>query len=262
MHLGNRGSTTASSSSSKQAATTTADPTEAAETSRPEPEDRKLSELSDTDNERLQWARERFDKVPCVDAGQVEPIRNQRIQTNFLVVQNSQPPVELRKYRIQLGKLTGKKITKGEVIRTLIQKFLHVQRKPHAASWVSDYYSYIISAGRLCNDIPQEETKNYVLTHRPTPHPGDDPYILRTEISFECTIDWGVLAQWMQGNVARIQPNYTPDQHFQMLNIISWKNIQDDNLFLGGRLKNKSYPDPFNKGIRILAGDRPLSVLS
>lgn len=184
--------------------------------------------------------------------------RDVEIEANFFKVNVTSKDVDLRKYRIQLGQINGKEIIKPEVKRALIDKFLRTQWPP-ARMFVSNYFSTVISIGRLHGEFGDHEQDgdSYYVQHRRTARPGEENQTpeLKTVIWYEGSVNMGQLLSYIQA--PQSYPSYLPDEDLKILNAVSWRNINDSLHFGGGRVGKKFYPGPFPDAIR-LAKNSPL----
>jgi len=99
------------------------DPSNRAETERlPVKVDREAKSVSSEAQEKLEWAA--AGKSLAVVTHSEEPRRDDRIHTNFLNVTVSDH-LDIRKYRIELGSINGKAVTKKELRRASIWTLTH-----------------------------------------------------------------------------------------------------------------------------------------
>ncbi|KAL2075034.1 hypothetical protein VTL71DRAFT_8814 [Oculimacula yallundae] len=225
--------------------------------------------------ERLAWAREVYDSVPYT--GNRDPPRRIEVETNFFKV-NFVSKTLFHKYRIELGLLNGRTVKKEEVKKALIFKLLTVQRPPAATTkWVSDFATYIISTAPLYPEFGTHKSTNastptsFMVPHRLSPIPGKEPAKMETLIHYQGTFDKDLLTKFVKNMGNRQVPtdlaNYNLDDDVRILNMVSWKNINDPLVFGGGIVGKKFYPDPFRSNTALysgggLTGTTPVYVLS
>lgn len=171
-----------------------------------------------------------------------EGTRNHVLDANFLSVKISNNGPDIRKYRIELGKINGKTPSKRETRRALIEQLL--AQRPPGTEYATDYFSYIVSVGKLYsefNDDALAATDAYSVRHIRSGRPGDLYPVVDTYVHYEGRFDVAGLRNYIDPNSAR-DPNYFPDEDLRILNIISWGKILHTQ-FQGGRVGNKFFPD-------------------
>ncbi|TGO65639.1 hypothetical protein BELL_1003g00030 [Botrytis elliptica] len=161
------------------------------------------------------------------------------VQSNyFKVTFNSD--LDLRRYRIHLDKIDGKNVVKRELRRTLIKELL--LRVPPSGIWVSDYSEYIVSVGKLYDELTDVPGATIEITHR---RPGrDQTWVpMHSLIVYEGPFQRDAL----DTHVSSSGSIFVPDADLRMLNIISWFRINGyasphAPLFDGFRVGNRFYP--------------------
>ncbi|KAF7879476.1 hypothetical protein EAF04_000672 [Stromatinia cepivora] len=166
-------------------------------------------------------------------------VQHVAVQANYFKV-NFASNLDLRRYRIQLDQINSKDIVKRELRRALIKALL--EQHPPSGIWVSDYFEYIVSVGKLypaCSDSAGTITN--VLHHRPG---RNGTWVaMQSSIIYEGSFQRNAL----QAHVASNTSSFVPDAELRMMNIISWFNINGYNgqnvaLFDGFRVGKRFYP--------------------
>ncbi|CZR67285.1 uncharacterized protein PAC_17184 [Phialocephala subalpina] len=175
-----------------------------------------------------------------------EPGRPLQILANFFKVELV-PNSVFHKYRIHLGEERSKDVKKAEVKRALIWKLLHVQRPPpQGVNFVSDYYSCVYSDRPLYEDFDHDIHKAWLVPHRLSPIPGEAPAVMKTTVADN------------QPTVA----GYFPDEDIRALNVVTWKNINNPDVFSGGVNGKKFYPDLFSQARPLTLNQTKVYILS
>ncbi|KAI9646022.1 hypothetical protein NHQ30_005460 [Ciborinia camelliae] len=162
------------------------------------------------------------------------------VQANYFKVNFDSRNLDLRRYRIDLDQINSKDVIKRELRRALIKALL--EQNPPSGTWVSDYFEYIVSVGKLypsCSDTPG--TTILVLHHRPGQNGTWFP--MQSSIIYEGSFQKGAL----QTHVNSDTSSFVPDAKLRMMNIMSWFNINGYNaqnapLFDGFRVGKRFYP--------------------
>ncbi|TGO27084.1 hypothetical protein BPAE_0048g00220 [Botrytis paeoniae] len=184
---------------------------------------------------------------------------NSKIRANFLEVRITNPTIDLRRYRVELGKMpnrdrdgniTYRSIVKPDLKRAMINQMLAAN--PPAAIYATDFFCYIISVGRLYPDCGDALGNTITRSHLLTPaDPALAPLSMSTSLVYERNVNLAELKRFVNRAPGR-DPNYHPGEDLKSLNIVSWQMIFSDT-FQGGRLGNKFYPEnaPFST-VRVL----------
>ncbi|KAM0130744.1 hypothetical protein ACHAO1_007696 [Botrytis cinerea] len=185
---------------------------------------------------------------------QLPGLGNTRIRANFLEVRITNPTINLRRYRVEFGsmpnrdqhgKITYRSIVKPDLKRAMINQMLAAN--PPAATYATDFSSYIISVGKLYTDCGDNLDNVITRTHLLTPaDPASAPLSMTTKLVYERIVNLAELRRFINRVPGR-DLNYHPGEDLKSLNIISWQMIFP-NTFQGGRLGNKFYPEsaPFD----------------
>ncbi|KAF7928120.1 uncharacterized protein EAE97_009918 [Botrytis byssoidea] len=191
---------------------------------------------------------------------------NNRIRANFLEVRITDPTINLRRYRVEFGKMpnrdgdgiiTYRSIVKPDLKRAMINQMLAAN--PPATFYATDFFCYIISVGRLypdCGDaIGNAVTRDHQLT---SADPTLAPLFISTSLIYERIVNLAELRRFVN-RVPERDMTYHPGEDLKSLNIISWQMIFPDT-FRGGRLGNKFYPEsaPYSTVNNTQKRQRPL----
>jgi hypothetical protein len=206
--------------------------------------DRTLPEPDAEHKEKKEWAKHNLELADfsSVEVADSEKNKVKTITTNFFRVKIERD-VKIHKYRIVLGEVNGSKATKREVKRAMIHEIL-TGEPPNASIWVTDYFSHVISVGKLYNRFVDEVGEAWSITHqRPLPG-GRDFALVDSTIFYEGMLKVGKVNDFVNPLVAR-DPNYLPDEDFRILNLLSWKHIYDVRQPAGSTftIGKKFYPD-------------------
>ncbi|TGO14137.1 hypothetical protein BTUL_0057g00030 [Botrytis tulipae] len=189
-----------------------------------------------------------------------------KIRANFLEVRITDPTINLRRYRVEFGKMpnrdrdgiiTYRSIVKPDLKRAMINQMLAAN--PPATVYTTDFFCYIISVGRLypdCGDaIGNAVTRDHQLT---SADPTLAPLSISTSLIYERIVNLAELRRFVN-RVPERDMTYHPGEDLKSLNIISWQMIFPDT-FQGGRLGNKFYPEsaPFSTVNNTQNRQRPL----
>jgi hypothetical protein len=207
--------------------------------------------LSEEQEEKLRWTREKFDEVPYSRI----PTRDLTVETNFLRVNFHGNP-NLHKYRIQLGIINNRTVKKPKVKRALIKRLLHIQRPPNVP-FVSDYLEFVISLGPLYPQFTSNVPCAYDVPHLRSAPAGQQPVQMDTVFWFDGRFAKDQLLNYFgysHNLPAANLVGYHPDQELRNLNVISWNHISDDRTFIGGRSGKKFYPGHFANSILLGTG--------
>jgi hypothetical protein len=247
------GNSSQASSSNTQGQQNATDPTERRETTlQIRISNIKRPTLSAEDQEKPKWASEKFDEVPYSQ----NVIRDLHIVTNFLKVSFRPGNYTLHKYRIQLGRIDNRAVTKAEVKRALIKKLLHIQRPP-IVPFASDYLEFVISVGPLYPEFTSTALCAYDVPHLRSAPAGQQPIQMDTIFWFDGRFEKDKLLNYFEysSNVpASAMVGYLPDQEVRNLNVLSWNHISDDRTFIGGRSGKKFYAGLFRDSRPLGAG--------
>lgn len=127
------------------------------------------------------------------------------------------------KYRIQLGSINAKQVTKREVKRALIEKLLHVQRPPQCP-YASDYFSSVISTRPLYKEFTaKDDPCAYKVPHTGNPRAGKTAPVMDTIFWYEGKIDRERLLGFYNypgKNPSQNMGRYSPDEYIRSLNVI------------------------------------------
>ena len=164
---------------------------------------------------------------------------------NFYRVDFLSGSFDVRKYRIDLGKIHDKVPVKREVRRALITRMLQEQPPSlDAKKWVTDYFSHIVSVGKLYANIGDTEGDSLDVPHTrraPLPNSSSSSEILDTKIVYEGSVRLAKLKDHVTSKVDKLDRQYDPTQDLQSLNILTWSLINSPN-WRGGRVGKKFYP--------------------
>ncbi|KUJ21352.1 uncharacterized protein LY89DRAFT_432472 [Mollisia scopiformis] len=167
-------------------------------------------------------------------------------RANFLKLEFRTDPgqIDLLRYRIEIPEINDKIPTKNEVRRALILRML-VENPPtlNKKFWVTDYYSYIISRGKLYTNIGDEAGVSDldVSYYRNPTHEPNEPRLL-TKIVFEGKVDLPRLIAHVTADSNNLDQDYLPDADLRSLNIVSWYQLHRTAEFNGGIVGKKFYP--------------------
>ncbi|KAF5873532.1 putative piwi-domain-containing protein [Botrytis fragariae] len=161
------------------------------------------------------------------------------VQANYFKV-TFKSYLDLRRYRIQLDQINSKDVVKRELRRTLIKGLL--QQNPPPGIWVSDYSEYIVSVGKLYENLTDAPGATVEILHH---RPGRDQALvpMQSLIVYEGPFQRDAL----DTHVSSSDSLFLPDADLRMLNIISWFRIngydpQNTPFFDGFRVGNRFYP--------------------
>ncbi|TGO90691.1 hypothetical protein BPOR_0054g00020 [Botrytis porri] len=193
---------------------------------------------------------------------------NNKIRANFLEVRITNPAIDLRRYRVEFGKMpnrdldgniTYRSIVKPDLKRTMINQMLAANLP--VAVYATDFFCYIISVGRLYPDCGDALGDTITRSHLLTPaDPALAPLSMSTSLVYERIVNLAELRRFINRAPGR-DPTYHPGEDLKSLNIVSWQIIFPDT-FQGGRLGNKFYPEnaPFSE-VRVLPPNNPRNGL-
>ncbi|KAE8443761.1 hypothetical protein EG329_001355 [Mollisiaceae sp. DMI_Dod_QoI] len=158
-----------------------------------------------------------------------------KIKANFFEI-SFQPGKKYRRYRIELGQINNEEPFKKDLRRKLIT-YLFAKHPPNATAWASDYFSTIITVGRLYSSW--NEANPFVRLHPTCNSPGPNDVDLQSNIISEGEFDLKNLDQLI---LSHERPaSYHPDQDINALNIIALRDVNDPS-WNGIRVNNKFFP--------------------
>lgn len=176
-----------------------------------------------------------------------DPNSGDEIKANFFRVAHN-GTTELHRYIINLDLVNNREPKKRELRRYLISTLLQDNPNTFAQPYACDYFSHIISTGRLWNHPasddprPGDATNWRILQHTRTPAPPQTNRIaLNSKITYEGSVRMRDLAALVR-RAHRQALTFPPEEHFKALNIISWRHINSP-AWTAGRVGNKFYPD-------------------
>jgi hypothetical protein len=216
-------------------------------------------------NEQQKYDWEQLNLDLCPFQTSTAPVGTQTALANSFVVSFDEKfKSDIRKYRIVFGKLHNgddekedndkkgkgtatpekdKKPPKRETARALLEDLFSNQRPPDSKAWVSDYFTEVVSVGKLYEDMAENEEpgQTYSLWHYRSGR-GDEGYErVESRIIYEHTLDRDSLKKYCNGKVPTRPKDYFPDNDIRILNMISWSLVNDAS-FDGGRVGKKFYP--------------------
>jgi hypothetical protein len=128
-----------------------------------------------------------------------------------------------------------------ETKRYLIEQLL-AENQPDHPQWACDYNDTIISAHPLWGTtMPKDHVG------KPTPHDRTGPNNTIARVSSFVTFIKQIDLSQLDRYVTNAKYNLDPTEHLNVLNINSWKTINDDKVFKGGRVGKKFCPETLNK---------------
>jgi hypothetical protein len=219
------------------------------------------------EQQKYDWEQLNLDLCPFQTS--TAPVGTQTALANSFVVSFDEKfKSDIRKYRIVFGKLHNgddekedndkkgkgtatpekdKKPPKRETARALLEDLFSNQRPPDSKAWVSDYFTEVVSVGKLYEDMADDEEpgQTYSLWHYRSGR-GDEGYqLVESRIIYEHTLDRDSLKKYCSKEVPTRPKDYFPDKDIRILNLISWSRINHGS-FDGGRVGKKFYPEKQN----------------
>lgn len=183
-------------------------------------DNRALPDLTPTQAENLKYAKLNS-KLSDFSSSQAE--KPNQVTTNFIKV-TIDKDVGIRKYRIVLGKDGQRTITNRDAKRALIDEILRGFPQ-HAKFGVTDYFSHIISVGKLYNHFVDERDAAWSVIHQRHGR-GQTVVQMDSTIFFEGLLDTAKLKQYIDP-AQPLDVNYLPAEDLRMLNMLSCKHILD-----------------------------------
>jgi len=147
----------------------------------------------------------------------------------------------LYRYSITLLPISGRVPKQKDLKRSLIQEIMtNTSSKPNHDKWASDFDSLLVSSVPLFPDSDfDEKEKSITRSFDRTKHSGETETV-------SCVIKQldNVNTQGLKNHVTKNGP-FLPNVEAELkaLNIISWKRINNPNLFSGGLNGKKFYPE-------------------
>jgi len=165
------------------------------------------------------------------------------ISANFFRV-TLQSDVGIRKYRIVLDQVNGRDITNRNTRRAMIEDILLLY-PPTANIWVTDYYSLIVSVGKLYDSFGDADHESWSVLHQRTGPAGQPMLQMDSTIFYEGALQFSQLQNYVNNPAAAPINGYLPDEDLKILNILSWKHILDRAAPLGRvrTVGKKFYPE-------------------
>jgi hypothetical protein len=197
-------------------------------------------------NNRVTWARIALNlpaAQPKVVANQSKGDKAVDARANFFRVSFTDDAAisQLRRYRINLGKIGDDIPTQRNARKALIKKMLS-ENVPDIAEthYATDYYSHTISVGKLYASCGDTRGNSYNVYHS-RPQGGTDDSstgLVETTLVYEGIL--GIHELLNHVTPGQLDRNYSPDEDLKSLNTLSWKNVVSDN-FSGARIGKKFF---------------------
>lgn len=202
--------------------------------------DQKRKEKAEERKRNLaRWAEAEL-KFPAFQAGLGAPLGNTTIRSNFFKL-TLNGNVRIHKYRIELDNVNDREPANRYLTRYLIGELLKAN-PPTSNCWTSNWFSHIVSVGKLYNSYNDDKMRAHPVPHSRTPPRGQTVPQLQSKIFFEGTVEVAELARLVQRNQSPMNKDYHPGQDLMALNIIFWKDVIQDS-WPGTRIGKKFYPN-------------------
>jgi hypothetical protein len=206
----------------------------------------------ETQEER--WAKSNLHLARARTSTAAKPVA---IKGNFFQVA-MQRDVGIRRHRIVLDQIMGRDVVSRDARKALIHQLL-TQWPPDARIWVTDYYSHIVSIGRLYNDFSDVVGEVLYKPHNRFSSTNTFLGTMNDSIVSEGQLNFTALQNYVNPT-APLNIAYQPDEDFKALNLLSWKRIYDITMQPRGRYKtvgNKFYDTTVNPAGHLKLRNQP-----
>lgn len=182
-----------------------------------------------------------------------KPTKNDpEVLANYFEVKISEK-IDLFKYRIAIGEMYGDVPKKKETIKAMVKSLMQKLEEDSSQNlcppfkWASDFNSILVTTSMIFKhpEVVTDEKDLFIkqVTHERDGKPGQGNESIDSTVTFEGKVDLQALLRYCHSTpgTRSFQQFQSATQVLDILNIISWKNIHENDDI--GKAGEKFYPE-------------------